>query len=299
MCRIFKEISVITTDKNIVTKNKETLAKHIEEKIRKIRTYTPKIGVFGNSGVGKSSLCNALFGKEIAKISDVEACTRKPQEILIGDNDGKGGIILIDVPGIGEDPIHQKEYTDLYQALTSELDLVLWAIKADDRNYASGIEAYQSVFGSVKVPPVLFVITQTDKTNDLEDWEHEEYRPGGSQIGNIAIKENDVSKRFDISTQKIISIAVSKKGKSYNIDSLVNLVVDTLPNEKKYAFTREAKEENVSEEARINAEKGIWDSIKEFAGEAWDSVKDVAADFIISSVPKAMSKFTGWIKNWF
>ncbi|MDD9232520.1 50S ribosome-binding GTPase [Aeromonas hydrophila] len=64
--------------------NQEQLMKDISDRIKKIRTYTPKVGVFGNSGVGKSSLCNALFGKDIAKISDVEACTRKPQEILIG-----------------------------------------------------------------------------------------------------------------------------------------------------------------------------------------------------------------------
>lgn len=85
----------------------EQLVQEISKRITRIRSYTPKVGVFGNSGVGKSSLCNALFGKEVAKISDVEACTRKPQEILLGSE--SGGITLIDVPGIGEDPAHQKE----------------------------------------------------------------------------------------------------------------------------------------------------------------------------------------------
>ncbi|MGV8442443.1 GTPase family protein, partial [Pseudomonas aeruginosa] len=135
----------------------EQLLEQISAKVNKIRTYTPKVGVFGNSGVGKSSLCNALFGKEVAKISDVEACTRQPQEILIGSE--QGGIVLVDVPGIGEDPEHQEEYTALYQSLAPELDLVLWAIKADDRNYASGLDAYKSVFTAEQAPPVLFVIT--------------------------------------------------------------------------------------------------------------------------------------------
>ncbi len=103
--------------------------KDISDRIKEIRAYTPKVGVFGNSGVGKSSLCNSLFGKDIAKISDVEACTRKPQEILIGADGDNGGITLVDVPGIGEDPAHQKEYTALYKSLVPELDLVLWAIK--------------------------------------------------------------------------------------------------------------------------------------------------------------------------
>jgi hypothetical protein len=279
--------------------DQDKLIQEISENIRKIRVYTPKVGVFGNSGVGKSSLCNALFGKEIAKISDVEACTREPQEILIGSTDGNGGIVLVDVPGIGEDPTHQKEYTALYKSLAPKLDLVLWTIKADDRNYASGMDAYDSVFTSEKSPPVLFVITQTDKTNDIEDWNHEEYQPEASQLGNIAVKENDVSKRFNISTKNIISVAVSKKGRSYNLQKLVGLVVDALPNEKKYSFTREAKEENVNEEARKSAEKGIWDSVKEFAGDAWDSVKNEVVDIIIMSAPKIIASVSKWIKGWF
>lgn len=283
--------------------NQEQLINEISEKISKIRSYTPKVGVFGNSGIGKSSLCNALFGKDVAKISDVEACTRKPQEILIGGGNGQGGIVLIDVPGIGEDPAHQKEYTDLYKSLAPELDLVMWLIKADDRNYASGLDAYAEVFGSEKYPPVIFVITQTDKTNPIKDWDHAAYEPGDKQISNIAIKERDVSKRFDISARNIISIAVEVEdekltGKTYNLQNLVDLVVEVLPNEKKFSFTREAKEENVSTEARKAAEKGVWDSVKEFAGEAWDAVKDKVVDTLIASAPKIISAARDWIKSW-
>lgn len=274
----------------------DQLLKEIWDKVNTMRTYTPKVGVFGNSGIGKSSLCNALFGKNVAKISDVKACTRKPQEILIGGDDG--GIILVDVPGIGEDPTHQKEYVALYKSLVPELDLVLWAIKADDRNYASALDAYESVFRAKKAPPVLFVITQTDKTNDIEDWDHAEYKPNGTQLANIAIKENDVSKRFGISARQIISIAVSKKGKAYNLQQLVDLVVEALPNEKKFSFTREAKKENVSDSARKSAERGIWDSVKDFADDAWDNIKDKVPDIIIASAPKIFEAAAKWIKSW-
>lgn len=284
--------------------SQEELMKDISDRIQKIRSYVPKVGVFGNSGVGKSSLCNALFGKDVAKIDDVEACTREPQEILIGAEGNRGGITLVDVPGIGEDPDRQKEYTALYKSLVPELDLVLWAIKADDRNYASGLDAYKTVFGHKEAPPVIFVITQTDKTNDADDWNRQDYQPGRSQEGNIAKKENDVSRRFDVSTKNIISIAVQVKdkkltGKSYNLKTLVDRVVEALPNEKKYSFTREAKEENVSQQARESAEKGIWDSVKEMAGEAWDTVKDKVVHVMIASAPKIIGKVSQWIKGWF
>ena len=114
---------------------KQKILNKIKKELKKVRSYTPKVGIFGDTGVGKSSLCNALFGKDIAKISNVEACTRKPQEILIGGSDGKG-IILVDVPGVGEDREHHNEYIELYKSLSKELDLIIWAIKADDKEIA-------------------------------------------------------------------------------------------------------------------------------------------------------------------
>lgn len=269
--------------------------KDITNKINEIRSYTPKVGVLGDSGVGKSSLCNALFGKEVAKVSDVEACTRTPQEIRIGSGDGSGGIILVDLPGIGETPARHKEYTALYKSILPELDLVLWAIKSDDRKYDSGLDSYSTIFRSEQTPPVLFVVTQTDKTNDIENWNHKAYKPDGSQIGNIALKENAISRLFDISARNIVSIAVSKRGASYNLMALIDRVVEMLPNEKKYSFTREAKEENVSDTARESAEKGVWDTIKEFAGTAWDSIKDNVAEVLVSSASLFMR---GWLKKW-
>ena len=78
----------------------DEIRKIITEKVKELRNYTPKIGVFGVTGVGKSSLCNALFGKDVAEVSDVSACTREPKKIFIGQDDV--GIQLIDVPGLGE-----------------------------------------------------------------------------------------------------------------------------------------------------------------------------------------------------
>ena len=272
----------------------------INAELNRVRNYTPKVGIFGDTGVGKSSLCNALFGKDIAKISNVEACTRHPQEILVGDK-GKGGIVLVDVPGVGEDPARHKEYIELYKSLVPNLDLVLWAIKSDDRKYLSAIDVYNEVLlPSIQKCPVVFVITQADKIEPYREWNINENKPGPNQEKNIALKANDISSRFNIPTNKIIAISSSD---GYNLVELVNRVVEVLPNEKKYSFTREAKEGNVSEEAARNAEKGVFDHIKEYAGKAWDAVKDVVVPVIVESATKvvkhAAKAVVSWFKSWF
>ena len=280
--------------------HKQEILERINAELNRVRNYTPKVGIFGDTGVGKSSLCNALFGKDIAKISNVEACTRHPQEILVGDK-GKGGIVLVDVPGVGEDPARHKEYIELYKSLVPNLDLVLWAIKSDDRKYLSAIDVYNEVLlPSIQKCPVVFVITQADKIEPYREWNINENKPGPNQEKNIALKANDISSRFNIPTNKIIAISSSD---GYNLVELVNRVVEVLPNEKKYSFTREAKEGNVSEEAARNADKGVFDHIKEYAGKAWDAVKDVVVPVIVESATKvvkhAAKAVVSWFKSWF
>lgn len=245
-------------------------------------------------------MCNALFGKEIAKISDVEACTREPQEVLVGNKNG-GGIILVDVPGIGEDAARHQEYLDLYKSLVPELDLVLWAIKSDDRKYMSSIDVYAEVLEpNLDSCPVIFAITQSEKIEPWNGWDLVNNKPGEAQQANLQIKVNDVSSRFNVATNKIVTISA---GQTYNLVELVNKVVEVLPNEKKYSFTREAKEENVSEEAAKNAEKGIFDHIKNIIGDAWDYVKDdvfdTAKDIVVEYAPKIAKKAIDLYKSWF
>jgi len=272
----------------------------IRDRISQTRNYTPKVGIFGNSGVGKSSLCNTLFGQKIAATSDVKSCTREQQSIYIGQ-DSISGIELIDLPGIGEDQDRHREYISLYEKLSPQLDLVLWAIKSDDRNYASSIEAYNIITNNHPALPIIFVITQSDKTNPTREWDYETFSPSEKQLSNIAVKENEVSSRYSVPTSRIISVAVDEHNfdEKYNVVQLVDLVVRILPNEKKYAFAREARDDNVSEDSREQAEEGLWESIKEFAGEAWGSVREVVIKEIIESAPVVFQKAATTIGRWF
>ena len=280
-----------------IKKKKEKILREIKAEISRIRNYSPKVAIFGDTGVGKSSLCNALFGKDIAEISDVEACTRSPQEILLS-GDGHG-ITLIDVPGIGEDPKRHAEYRELYKSLLPNLDLVIWAIKSDDRKYLTSIEVYEEILKpKLEKCPVIFVVTQADKIEPHRKWNLLDNKPGEEQVANLNKKVNDISARFDVSTNKVVAVSAND---SWNLVELVNKIVEILPNDKKYSFTREAREENVSEEAAKTAEIGIFEAIKEKAGDAWDFVKYEIADIVLEKVkeyaPIIAKKAISWFKT--
>ncbi|MEH8576328.1 GTPase, partial [Klebsiella pneumoniae] len=105
--------------------------------------YEPVIGIMGKSGAGKSSLCNALFQQPVCLTSDLLGCTREPQRIVL--TVGERSMTLVDLPGVGETPEYDAEYSALYQKLLTELDLIIWVLRADDRARAVDIVTHRSL----------------------------------------------------------------------------------------------------------------------------------------------------------
>lgn len=268
----------------------------INERLSKIINYEPRVGVFGKTGVGKSSLCNALFGTDICPISDVEACTRNTQEVILkmGDN----GIKLIDVPGVGESTTRDEEYGKLYANLLPELDLVLWLIKSDDRALASDENFYKNVVKPhiQEGKPFFFVLNQVDKIEPFREWDEDKHEPGSKQFQNIHRKIDDIAKFFDIAPSKIIPVSANEK---YNLTKLVDEFIRALPSEKKITVFRAVNEEFQSKATGEHVKKSFLDVVEkvvvttiETAGRVVEKVVDTignvletAGDWIISHLP--------------
>lgn len=258
--------------------------KAIENKLNEVMNYEPKIGIFGKTGVGKSSLCNSLFGKDVCPISDVEACTRNPQEVIVGL--GQKGLKLLDVPGVGESSERDKEYSKLYAKLMPELDLVLWVIKADDRALTSDEVFYKSVVKPHvdEGKPFFFVLNQVDKIEPFREWDEERSEPGAKQFQNIHRKIEDVGRFFGIASSKIIPVSANEK---YNLTKLVDEIVFALPKEKKLTVFREVEEKHQSEIAQQHVKKSVAEvigetivSVVETAGRVVEKVIDEAVEFL-------------------
>jgi small GTP-binding protein len=203
--------------------------------------YEPKIGVFGKTGAGKSSLCNALFGRDVCPVSDIESCTRNPQEVLI--NAGGTGLKLLDVPGVGESEERDVEYGKLYNKLLPELDLVLWVLKSDDRALVPDAMFYEKVVkphvdeGKL---PFFFVVNQVDKIEPFREWDEKEHKPGVNQFSNIDKKLAWVAQRFKYPKKNVIAVSANEK---YGLVELVDTIAYALPKEKRIGFARETPKE--------------------------------------------------------
>ncbi|ELY3745554.1 MULTISPECIES: GTPase family protein [Enterobacteriaceae] len=137
------------------------VSERILHQVSQLTNYVPVIGIMGKTGVGKSSLCNALFADKVSPVSDVTACTRDP--LCFRLQVGEHAMTIVDLPGVGESERRDVEYAELYSQQLPRLDLVLWLIKADDRALAVDEHFYRQVIGEAYRHKVLFVISQSDK----------------------------------------------------------------------------------------------------------------------------------------
>lgn len=158
------------------------ISSRILQQINQFIYYEPVIGIMGKTGSGKSSLCNALFAADISPVSDVAACTREPLRFRL--QVGERIMTIVDLPGVGESESLDEEYSELYRQQLPRLDLVLWLIKADDRALAVDEHFYRQVIGEAYRHKVLFVVSQSDKTEPTNS----EDKLSKEQKQNISLK---------------------------------------------------------------------------------------------------------------
>lgn len=248
----------------------------LQQQINQLIHYRAVVGVMGKTGVGKSSLCNALFGQDIAPTSDVDPCTRIPQAISLSQQQERG-ITLLDMPGVGESQQRDEQYRELYQRHLPQLDLVLWVIKADDRALAIDERFYRDVVLPAiwqSGTPILFVISQVDKLQPSRDWNWQTGQPGAQQQLNLQAKRAQLMALFRIGEHQLVATSAESQ---YGLAALVERIVLTLPNEKKWGLVRETRDEHISVDTWQQTGTGLWQAIKDIAkrvvGHAWRVVK--------------------------
>ncbi|EIX9313905.1 MULTISPECIES: GTPase family protein [Klebsiella pneumoniae complex] len=170
-----------------------TLRQLILERIQNLTHYEPLIGIMGKSGAGKSSLCNKLFRGEVSPVSDVNACTRDVLRFRL--RSGSHSLVIVDLPGVGENGRWDHEYRALYRRMLPELDLVLWVIKADDRALTVDEQFWHGVVRPYR-QKVLFVVNQADKIEPCHEWDSAIGTPSPQQQVNLKAKQAAIMAMF-------------------------------------------------------------------------------------------------------
>lgn len=189
------------------------------------------LAIFGQTGAGKTSLSNVLFGLNW-RTDDAVACTQTVSEhsgtIAASFNQGKSfHWRLLDTPGVGEseeaDDVHFQQLYNSFQ----NANVILWVVQADTRAFREDQESILRLTDNgQKIPKTHFVmaINQIDKVHP-ENWDTVNNAPSSEQSSLIPEKINLVHKRFSpyipIQAQHIIPCSAMK---GYGLANLVNVI---------------------------------------------------------------------------
>lgn len=247
----------------------------LKEKIEGAINYTPKIGIMGKSGAGKSSLANVIIGDYKFKTGGAGGCTRTIQEekVRVGSRD----IIFIDLPGIAENEERHIEYSELYAKKLPDLDVLLWVIKIDDRANAADEAFYQFLIKHYDKNRILFVLSQADKAHPNRQWDYSRMQPSEKQLVTIEANKQRISDDFSVPLEDVVAVASicdeeENKLESYKFDELITKIITKIPNEAKSSFISSVDKDLVTKEAKTMAQDGF--------GELVSKAVDVLIDYV-------------------
>lgn len=198
---------------------------HIESKLNAIIHYSPTIGLMGKTGVGKSSLCNALFQTNVSPVSDIHSGTHEAKhfEMQLGTRT----LTFVDLPGIGESIASDDVYHAQYQQLLPTLDLIIWVLRADERAWISDELTYQFLTEQCGYDKTqfVFVLNQADKIEPCRGWDIEQHSPSDKQRQHLQQKIDIVQRTFS-PTHPVIAISAKE---SYQLTQFVETLIAALP----------------------------------------------------------------------
>ncbi|EEP7761409.1 ATP/GTP-binding protein [Salmonella enterica] len=203
----------------------------------------------GKTGAGKSSLCNTLFSPPPASVDPVRGCTRRVHRYQV--HRGPRTLHIADFPGIAETPELDRQYRRLYRAWSPKLDLIVWALKADDRAWKDDLRCYRELLNAgVKPERFLFVLTQADKMTPCREWDNSNHLPSANQSENLFTK-TELAMTLFATVHPVIAVSATEH---YNLGPWVEALIQALPVSSCSAVSRhlhpELRTEGVQETAR-------------------------------------------------
>lgn len=191
----------------------------------KVEESTPPcIALIGETGVGKTSTINALFGKGL-DVSHTRACTQFETEVV-----GERGrpVRVVDMPGLGEDLDADEQHFETYRRVLRDVDAVVWILKADNRAMTN---VQRSLARLVKdeildVTKLVVALNQVDLLQP-GTWDRQINLPSPEQELTIAKRREDVLEKI----AKVVKLperhVVAYSARTFfNLDALLEAMLE-------------------------------------------------------------------------
>lgn len=123
--------------------NINSLKQKVEDALKDYKSRPFVVSIMGQTGVGKSSLTNAIFNTQF-KTDPIKPCTKHIQSVEISNKNGNK-MIFNDLPGIGESEIADEHYISEYIKIIKLSDVVVWLFHGDNRSVRFDIENLQKI----------------------------------------------------------------------------------------------------------------------------------------------------------